>query len=158
MIYELFFVSSCVNIVITLLFTITLFIIFIYFMYIHGNIIKNQRTWFMEIKIMICLYIQLLYRLWIWNFSNAGAKNTLCKVLNKRISFYSYTIEDLAVERQFRVSMTLKACFEASDDAKCLVNIDIFKNSLLPKSICDWTAGFSTPSKTISRYRLSGTS
>lgn len=107
---------------------------------------------------MICLYIQLLYRLWFWNFSNAGAKNTLCKVLNKRISFYSYTIEDLAVERQFRVSMTLKACFEASDDAKCLVNIDIFKNSLLPKSICDWTAGFSTPSKTISRYRLSGTS
>lgn len=69
------------------------------------------------------------------------------------MSFSSYIIEDLSIERQFRVSMTLKACFEASDDTKCLINIDIFKNSLLPKSICDWTAGFSTPSKTISRYR-----
>ncbi|XP_062616058.1 uncharacterized protein LOC134277763, partial [Saccostrea cucullata] len=56
-----------------------------------------------------------------------------------------YMIEDLPVERQFRVSLTLKACFEASDDSKCLINIDVFKNTLVPKSICDWTASFSTP-------------
>jgi hypothetical protein len=57
-------------------------------------------------------------------------------------------IEDLTIERQFRVSLTLRACFEASNDANCLINIDVFKNTLVPKSICDWVAGFSTPSKT----------
>lgn len=61
----------------------------------------------------------------------------------------SYLIEDLDIERQFRVSMNLKACFEASSDAECLINADIFQNTLVPKSICNWTAGFSTPSKPI---------
>ena len=51
------------------------------------------------------------------------------------------------MERQFRISATLKACFESSDDNQCLVNLDIFKDTLVPKRICDWTQGFSTASK-----------
>ena len=58
----------------------------------------------------------------------------------------SYKIEDLEIERQFRVSVTLKACFESADEDLCLVNLDIFKDTLLPKRICDWTQGFSTAS------------
>lgn len=70
-------------------------------------------------------------------------EDTSCKLFFR----FSYLIEDLEIERHFRVSMNLKVCFEASNDARCIINIDVFKNSLLPKSVCDWTAGFSTPSK-----------
>ncbi|XP_062593831.1 uncharacterized protein LOC134255325, partial [Saccostrea cucullata] len=63
-----------------------------------------------------------------------------------------YKIEDMPTERQFRVSMGLKACFEASDDNQCIINIDIFKNTLLPKKICDWTEGFSTANFSLSEW------
>lgn len=63
----------------------------------------------------------------------------------------SYKVEDLETERQFRVSATLKACFEASGD-KCLVDLAIFKNTLVPKRICDWTEGFSTASMKCYRF------
>lgn len=45
--------------------------------------------------------------------------------------------------------MILKVCFEVLDDVKCLVNIDIFKNFLLLKLICDWIVGFFILSKII---------
>lgn len=63
------------------------------------------------------------------------------------LSFISYTIEDMAVERQFKVSLVLKVCFEAKNDSQCILSLDVLKDTLLPKSICDWVADFSTPSK-----------
>lgn len=51
------------------------------------------------------------------------------------------------MERQFKVSMVLKVCFEATDDSQCILSLDVLKDTLLPKSICDWVAGFSTLSK-----------
>lgn len=51
------------------------------------------------------------------------------------------------MERQFKVSLVLKVCFEATDDSKCILSLDVLKDTLLPKSICDWVADFSTPSK-----------
>lgn len=62
-------------------------------------------------------------------------------VLNHR-----YQVEDLQTERQFRVSASLKACFEATDDEKCLIDVVIFNNTLVPKMICNWTEGLSTAS------------
>lgn len=59
--------------------------------------------------------------------------------------FGRYTIEDLVVARKYNVSMTLKLCFEASDDNLCLYSVDVFSHTLLPKRICDWEAGFSEP-------------
>lgn len=63
------------------------------------------------------------------------------------LCFFRYTIEDMPVERQFKVSLVLKVCFEATDDSKCILSLDVLKDTLLPKSICDWVADFSTPSK-----------
>uniref|UniRef100_K1PXP9 Uncharacterized protein n=1 Tax=Magallana gigas TaxID=29159 RepID=K1PXP9_MAGGI len=63
----------------------------------------------------------------------------------------SYKVEDLKTERQFRVSATLKACFESSGD-NCLVDLAIFKNTLVPKKICDWTEGFSTANFSLSQW------
>ncbi|XP_062579219.1 uncharacterized protein LOC134241150, partial [Saccostrea cucullata] len=63
-----------------------------------------------------------------------------------------YKIEDMHIERQFKVSMSIKACFEASDDNQCIINIDIFKNTLLPKKICDWTEGFATANFSLSEW------
>ena len=81
-------------------------------------------------------YKQKIFQTCVFWGKKAFRKEILC----------SYKIEDLEIERQFRVSATLKACFESADDDLCLVNLDIFKDTLLPKRICDWTQGFSTAS------------
>lgn len=71
----------------------------------------------------------------------------VCTSLWILLCFFRYTIEDMPVERQFKVSLVLKVCFEATDDSKCILSLDVLKDTLLPKSICDWVADFSTPSK-----------
>ncbi|KAK3102203.1 hypothetical protein FSP39_009587 [Pinctada imbricata] len=59
--------------------------------------------------------------------------------------FLYYKVEDLPVERQYKVNMKLQVCFESSNDTLCIYNKDIFVDTLLPKLICDWTADYSEP-------------
>ncbi|KAK3101652.1 hypothetical protein FSP39_005219 [Pinctada imbricata] len=59
--------------------------------------------------------------------------------------FLYYKVEDLPVERQYRVNMKLQVCFESSNDTLCIYDKDIFVDTLLPKLICDWTADYSQP-------------
>ncbi|XP_078336898.1 uncharacterized protein LOC144626513 [Crassostrea virginica] len=58
----------------------------------------------------------------------------------------------MAVERQFKVSLVLKVCFEAKNDSQCILSLDVLKDTLLPKSICDWVADFSTPNFDINQW------
>lgn len=78
---------------------------------------------------------------------NLTKENSRMYALWMLLCFFRYTIEDMPVERQFKVSLVLKVCFEATDDSKCILSLDVLKDTLLPKSICDWVADFSTPSK-----------
>ncbi|CAG2257233.1 unnamed protein product [Mytilus edulis] len=67
------------------------------------------------------------------DFGTAGFSLTTC-----------YKIEDLSVERQYRVSLRVRICFE-STPLNCMIDFNVFDNSLVPKKQCSWNAGFSDP-------------
>ena len=60
-----------------------------------------------------------------------------------------YVVEDLPVERQYLVNMTLEIGFEAQSLDETVYSQEIFTETLLPKLICDWTANYSKPGKMI---------
>ncbi|VDI33335.1 Hypothetical predicted protein, partial [Mytilus galloprovincialis] len=52
-------------------------------------------------------------------------------------------IKDYPTERQYEVTLDLSICFESS--SPCMLSIPILKNTILPKSICEWKSDFIDP-------------
>ncbi|XP_076076025.1 uncharacterized protein LOC143046848 [Mytilus galloprovincialis] len=62
----------------------------------------------------------------------------------------SYKIEDLQIQRKFRVDLNLSICFESNEP--CLYEIVLFKDALVPKILCNWEANFSIPDFSLEKY------
>ncbi|VDI06314.1 Hypothetical predicted protein [Mytilus galloprovincialis] len=62
----------------------------------------------------------------------------------------TYKIDDLQVERQYRVSLNISVCFESS--GSCLYDFELFNNALVPKILCDWELGFSVPGFSLQKF------
>ncbi|XP_021353372.1 uncharacterized protein LOC110450253 [Mizuhopecten yessoensis] len=56
-----------------------------------------------------------------------------------------YLIEDLTVERQYKVDVNLSICLNADPSVACLYSVEVYRNTLLPKPLCDLSGGFSIP-------------
>lgn len=52
--------------------------------------------------------------------------------------YFSYKIDDLKEERKLRVNLNISLCFESAES--CLYEISLFKDTLVPKPLCDWEA------------------
>ena len=50
--------------------------------------------------------------------------------------FYSYKVYNLGGERKFLTDLDMSLCLEST--AGCLYVVHVLKDSLLPKSECDW--------------------
>ncbi|VDI38368.1 Hypothetical predicted protein [Mytilus galloprovincialis] len=68
----------------------------------------------------------------------------------KGIVRIGYKIEDLNIQRKFRVDLNLSICFESNEP--CLYEIVLFKDALVPKVLCDWEADFSIPDFSLEKY------
>ncbi|VDI01394.1 Hypothetical predicted protein [Mytilus galloprovincialis] len=64
----------------------------------------------------------------------------------------TYKIEDLSVERQYRVSLRVRICFEDTTPLNCMIEFNVFDDSLVPKKQCSWNAGFSDPDFSLSSF------
>jgi hypothetical protein len=56
-----------------------------------------------------------------------------------------YNILDLQKERKFIVNLDLSVCVET--DGGCLHDIVLFKDTAVPKILCNWDTEFSIPGK-----------
>ncbi|VDH92137.1 Hypothetical predicted protein [Mytilus galloprovincialis] len=54
-----------------------------------------------------------------------------------------FMIKDFPGERQFEVTLNLSICFESN--SPCEISVPILKNTILPKSICEWKSDFIDP-------------
>jgi hypothetical protein len=63
------------------------------------------------------------------------------------MDIYRYKIDDLHVERKYKFDMNLSICLEST--GSCLYDIVLFKDTLVPKILCDWESDFSIPGKMI---------
>ncbi|CAG2244639.1 unnamed protein product [Mytilus edulis] len=61
-----------------------------------------------------------------------------------------YSIDDLPEQRKFLVNMNISVCFESDDP--CLYDFVLFKDSLIPKILCDWESGFSIPGFSLNNF------
>ncbi|VDI03913.1 Hypothetical predicted protein, partial [Mytilus galloprovincialis] len=52
-------------------------------------------------------------------------------------------IEDYPTERQYEVTLDLSICFDSG--STCIISVPILKNTILPKSICEWKSDFIDP-------------
>ncbi|XP_052083604.1 uncharacterized protein LOC127720904 [Mytilus californianus] len=59
-------------------------------------------------------------------------------------------IKDYPTERQFEVTLDLSICFESS--SPCMISFPILKNTILPKSLCEWKSDFIDPSLPNKRF------
>ncbi|CAG2196992.1 unnamed protein product [Mytilus edulis] len=66
------------------------------------------------------------------------------------IQIPGYKIEDLQIQRKFRVDLNLSICFESNEP--CLYEIVLFKDDLVPKILCNWEANFSNPDFSLEKY------
>ena len=57
----------------------------------------------------------------------------------------SFVVENLYREGAYLLSANISQCYEANQD--CGVNHVLFVNSLLPKSVCDWSSDYKIASK-----------
>ncbi|XP_076086925.1 uncharacterized protein LOC143057500 [Mytilus galloprovincialis] len=54
-----------------------------------------------------------------------------------------FMIKDFPGERQFEVTLDLSICFNSN--SPCEISVPILKNTILPKSICEWKSDFIDP-------------
>ena len=66
-------------------------------------------------------------------------------ILKYHMDIYRYKIDDLHVERKYRFDMNLSICLEST--GPCLYDMVLFKDTLVPKILCDWESDFSIPGK-----------
>lgn len=65
---------------------------------------------------------------------------------------FSFKIDDMTVQRQYRVDLNMSVCFESS--GSCLYEVALFTNAVVPKILCNWQSDFSIPGKTLRLKRL----
>lgn len=58
---------------------------------------------------------------------------------------FSFTVENLYREGAYLLSANISQCYEANQD--CAINHVLFTNSLLPKSVCNWSSDYKIASK-----------
>jgi hypothetical protein len=58
-----------------------------------------------------------------------------------------YSIDDYQAQMKYVLNLNTSICLEAHGD--CVVDMVIFKNTTLPKLICDWSSGFTIPGQTL---------
>ncbi|XP_033724553.1 uncharacterized protein LOC117314596 [Pecten maximus] len=56
-----------------------------------------------------------------------------------------YLIEDLTVERKYKVDVNISICLNADPSVACLYTVEVYRDTLLPKPLCDISGGFSIP-------------
>ncbi|VDI08519.1 Hypothetical predicted protein [Mytilus galloprovincialis] len=54
-----------------------------------------------------------------------------------------YVIEDHPIDRKFEVTLDLTVCLESN--SSCQISVPILKNTVLPKSVCEWKSDFIDP-------------
>ena len=57
------------------------------------------------------------------------------------LPFFSYTIQDLSMEKEFVVDLDISICFEAN--GPCVFNSNILKSARLPKPLCNLNSNMS---------------
>ena len=57
------------------------------------------------------------------------------------LPFFSYTIKDLSMKKEFVVDLDISVCFEAN--GPCVFNSNILKSARLPKPLCNLNSNMS---------------
>jgi hypothetical protein len=57
------------------------------------------------------------------------------------LPFFSYTIQDLSMEKEFVVDLDISVCFEAN--GPCVFNSNLLKSARLPKPLCNLNSSMS---------------
>ncbi|CAG2204549.1 unnamed protein product [Mytilus edulis] len=64
------------------------------------------------------------------------------KVRNVK-KFESFEIKDYPTERKFEVTLDITVCLESN--SSCQISVPLLKNTVLPKSVCEWKSDFMDP-------------
>jgi hypothetical protein len=57
--------------------------------------------------------------------------------------FSSFNVHDFASEKVYLLNLNISVCFEAFGE--CASEVQVFKDTKVPKMACDWSTGYAIP-------------